>query len=338
MIRIKWKDYFSIFVFFALFAWILYISEIKWFIDIFTLIFTILVLSFLLWGLYYLVKRIFKSKNISSFGAFTSTFVFIVSIFIFIVSITLWSFVYYYNEKSPALMPEYHLTNWDKKLVFQWMVHIWSENFYERVSKNLKKYKEEWFIHFFEWVKPGKPESQQEFNKIMWVKFDAGLYENMSKLFWVTFQDYNKIINPFSQTKDINIDISMDEIIEEYKKIKKTDNNPKHVVDYKVIWDFLNKLNEKELKFTVYLSRSFLNMMIWNKEFLQQLTEAWNKEIFEVILWSRNKVLVDAIVNSNEKNIYVTYGLLHFDWVYKLLQEKDPNWKIEKIVKYRAIN
>jgi hypothetical protein len=56
-----------------------------------------------------------------------------------------------------------------------------------------------------------------------------------------------------------------------------------------------------------------------------------NKEFFEVILWERNKVLVDAIENSKYEQIFVTYWLIHFDWVYELLKEKDPNREIIEV-------
>jgi hypothetical protein len=56
-----------------------------------------------------------------------------------------------------------------------------------------------------------------------------------------------------------------------------------------------------------------------------------------VILEDRNKNLVDSIVKSEYSKIYITYWLLHFDWMYKLLQENNPNWKIVNIRYYYPI-
>ena len=64
----------------------------------------------------------------------------------------------------------------------------------------------------------------------------------------------------------------------------------------------------------------------------------WNKKIFDVIIWKRNEFLANEIQKSNDKKIYVTYWLLHFDWVLKLLQAKDPNWKIIGKKEYKIID
>jgi hypothetical protein len=66
-----------------------------------------------------------------------------------------------------------------------------------------------------------------------------------------------------------------------------------------------------------------------NSSILESMTDSFsNKEFFEIIIWERNKILVNAIENSEYDNIFVTYWLLHFEWVYSLLKEHDPNWKI----------
>jgi hypothetical protein len=47
-----------------------------------------------------------------------------------------------------------------------------------------------------------------------------------------------------------------------------------------------------------------------------------------VILEDRNKNLVNSIIKSDYNKIYITYWLLHFEWMYKLLQDNDKNWSI----------
>lgn len=333
-IKLAKKDIFSIIIFWIIFSWIFYLNWIFWLLEF---ILTLIIILILYYWVYYIIKLIFK-WNIKNFWYISSRVLFTISIILFLIFSILWSFVYYFNEKKPAYMPEYTLSNWEKTVIFQWMVHIWWENFYKKVSENLKKYKEEWFIHFFESVRPWSKESNEEFNKAIWFKFDKDLYENMSKLYWVTFQDYSKIIWEVSE-KDINVDLSMDDIIKEYKKLNVQKEQNQEVIDIsKNMNEIVNKLNSRELNLLVYVNRAVLNLLISNTETLKDLSWIWNKDIFHIILWKRNEVLADEIIKSQNKKIYVTYWLLHFDWVLKLLQEKDKNWKIIKTTNYRVIN
>lgn len=51
-------------------------------------------------------------------------------------------------------------------------------------------------------------------------------------------------------------------------------------------------------------------------------------DLFSSILDDRNAVLAEALATTEEKKVFVTYGLLHFDGVFRILQERDPRWKI----------
>jgi hypothetical protein len=42
-------------------------------------------------------------------------------------------------------------------------------------------------------------------------------------------------------------------------------------------------------------------------------------------------VLSEKIINSNDNKIYITYWLLHFKWVFDILQKNDKNWKIIEV-------
>jgi len=55
-----------------------------------------------------------------------------------------------------------------------------------------------------------------------------------------------------------------------------------------------------------------------------------NKDLFDIILDWRNKVIVKAIKTSSYDKMYITYWLMHFDWVFNLLKTSDSKWKIIK--------
>jgi hypothetical protein len=96
----------------------------------------------------------------------------------------------------------------------------------------------------------------------------------------------------------------------------------------------LSNLNDRELKILVYTNKSILNLIIksdWIKDFVTK--NFANQQLFDVILNKRNENLSKEIISSKYDKIFITYGLLHFNWVLKLLQENDSNWKIIKTEK-----
>lgn len=280
---------------------------------------------------FHIIWSYLRNKPTYYFSNFINYFLSRVSIFLIFATILFWWTSYLLNEVYPAPMPEYTITNWKIIVVFQSMSHIWTENFYKTVENNLTKYKKEWWVYFYEWVKPGSKESLDKFNTAIWIKFDDDLYKNFSKLYWVENQDNNQFMWLVNNL-DFNVDMWMDQIVKLYenKTINKEDYESKIPIDAnKVIIDTLNQLNERELKVLVYINQAILNFIIWN-EFTQTfLTNNFaNKDLFDVILDERNLVIKNAIINSKYKKIYMTYWLLHFKWVLELLQENNPKWHI----------
>ena len=137
-------------------------------------------------------------------------------------------------------------------------------------------------------------------------------------------------------TLDFNVDLNMNQIIDLYDKKISAKTNSWKVYESKVpidankiIIEALSELNEKELKILVYVNQAILNFIIWSESTQDFLTQNFsNTDLFDVILDKRNEVLSSEIIESEYNNIYITYWLLHFNWVLKLLQENDSNWKI----------
>jgi len=267
------------------------------------------------------------------FTDFIYYFLYRLSIFITLITLILWSFTYYNNEISPAPMPEITITNWEKTIIFQAMSHIWTQSFYDSIVENIKESKINWYVYFFEWVKPWTEENTEKFNKALWVKFDEELYKNFSKLYWVSNQDNNDFLWLVNDL-DFNVDLNLDEIIWYYKEnINASEENiPEDIIPIdisKQITEVLLELNEKQLKILVYINKSILNFLIRSTWIQETLTNNFtNKDLFDVILDKRNEVLANEIIKSEYNKIYLTYWLLHFKWVLELLQKDNNNWKI----------
>jgi len=269
------------------------------------------------------------------FPDFIQYFLYRVSILMIIVTITLWSLAYFFNEIFPAPMPEYTISNWTKVVKFQAMSHIWTQKFYDQIRNNIIKHKKDWWIYFFEWVKPWTKESEEKFNKAIWIQFDDELYKNFSKLYWVVNQD-NKDFLWLVNDLDYNIDLNMDEIVKLYEEKINKKEDPSDIFENKlpldankVILETLAELNDRQLKILVYINQAILNFIIWNDTTQDFLTNNFaNTDLFDVILGKRNEVLSEAIINSKSNNIYITYWLLHFDWVMEMLVENDSKWQV----------
>lgn len=283
----------------------------------------------------YFVWKFFRKKDDLWFDDFLKLFIYKVCVILYTVVIIIWGFAYYSNEISPAKMPEYTISNWKKVVVFQAMSHIAKQDFYDKVRDNIRTFKSASWVYFYEWVKPGSKESSQKFDKALWINFTPDLYKYMSRLYWLNFQNNNDFLMLVNNL-DFNVDLNLDEIVKIYEEKVKVSNvkpqeNTEIVNVSEQLLNQLNNLNDKELKILVYLDQAIMNTVIKNDKYAKGLLKnLWNQNLFDVILDERNNNLTKAIINSKYDKIYITYWLLHFEWILNLLQENDKNWKIIK--------
>lgn len=326
------KNYKYTIAYFLFWFFLAAIFIVSWLIKLFETIISLIIYSIIAFFIYKIYKNLRKKEELE-FVDFLKLFIYKICAFIYTIIIIIWSFAYYSNSINPATMPEYTITNWEKTVVFQAMSHIATESFYEEIKNNIIDFKTSSWVYFYEWVKEGSKESGDKFDKALWVNFTPDLYKHMSRLYWVTFQNNNDFFWLVNNL-DFNIDLTLDEIIKIYEKKVKTgswekNENNEIINTSEQILEKLNQLNDKELKILVYINQAILNTVIKNNEFAKNLLKnIWNEDLFDVILEERNENLVNEIIKSDYDKIYITYWLLHFDWVLKLLQKNDKNWKI----------
>ncbi len=301
----------------------------NWLVWIISFIISISFYLIIFYSFHILWKKI-RKKEISDFYMYSSKFLFSISVFIFITVSIIWTWAYLSNEVYKAKMPEYTISNWDKTIKFQSMVHIWSPEYYLEIQKNIKNFKKDWWVYFYEWVKWWTKENMQDFNKALWISFDENLYKNVSKLYGVTNQnnvDFLWLVNDL----DFNVDLDIDTIMEIYKKNTNWINNKtKEPIDAnKQIIETLAWLNQKELNVIVYINQAILNNIIWNEYIQKSLQKSiGGEDIFEVIIDERDKNLAQKVNESEYDKIYITYWLLHFDWFFNKLKSSDDSWEI----------
>ncbi len=311
-----------------IFSWIYYLSQLAG------------ILEFILWLIMYLsvfyffhvVWTYYRKKETLIILEYAKKFYISLWTVIFISLGILASFWYYQLIYKPLTIEQVTISNWDKTVVFQKMIHIAKPDYYKSIVQEIKRYKQNGYVYFFEWVKEWTEENMDNFNNALWIEFDADLYDNLSKLYGLIPQD-NSIFLDIINGEDYNIDMNIDEIIAEYKNLKKQNNITKQYtppinINAEII-NTLAELNNRQLEVLQFMNLTFLTTLTKNEAFLQSIqNNFWNELLFEVILEGRNKVIVDGIIESENKNIFATYWALHFKWVLSLLQEQDSNWKI----------
>lgn len=331
------KQIFTLIFFIIFFAFLFWLSSFVWILNTIWTLLAYLIITYLF---YFIWKSLFKKVKMT-FLEYFSYFFYKVSVWILLSVVILGSFSYYKNEISPTPMPTYYLSNWEKQVVFQAMSHIWTKDFYNNVKDKLQEKKKEGFVYFYEWVKPWTKQNEQKFNEAIWINFDKDLYKNFSKLYWVTNQD-NSIYFWLVNNLDFNVDVSIDKIIEEYTKIKTTKSSlekgeikkeNKEIIDVNSeIIKTLAELNDRELAILRYINKAILNAVIWSDKIQDTVMDNfWNADLFQIILHYRNEIIASEIQKTEYKKIFITYWLLHFDWVFELLKKSDSNWKIDKI-------
>jgi len=304
---------------------------LNWFFWVLSFLWTLFIYCSIAYGIYFWWKYLRKQIFID-YKSFAIWFLYKISLFTVILSSIIWIFAYYENEISPAPMPWYTLSNWNKEVVFQAMSHIWSKDFYNTIRKDLIDYKTASWVYFYEWVRPWSEKNKKDFNKAIWIKFDKWLYKKFSKLYGVEYQD-NTIYYNLVNNLDFNVDLSIDDIMNLYNKDpQKTKSLTPPIDATKAITDSLTSLNDRELQILVYVNKAILNFIIKSDGLKDIITKNFaNKKLFDVILGKRNEVISKTIIASEYKKIYITYWLLHFKWVFDLLKKNDPNWKIVKV-------
>lgn len=292
--------------------------------------------------LFYLVRVFYcwvARKDFPKARDFALAYVRKIGTFVLALTIVLGSFVYYQNEIDPAKLPEYTISNGEKTVRFRGMAHIASEKFYAGVKEDLANARKDGYVLFYEGVKPGTPENTKKFDVLMGFKFDKNLYSAMSKLYGLVPQNQAEIAGT-PGPKDRNVDVSIDDIIASYEKRRGTvsgDAKPSAPTETEELTANFSEelvkeaeaLNPRELAAIRYLNRAVMSMVIKNRDAGEAAFAGLGKvDLFSSILHDRNVVLAGAIASSEEKKIFVTYGLLHFDGTFYLLQEKDPRWKM----------
>lgn len=86
---------------------------------------------------------------------------------VFLLPWVLFGIVYLTNIYTPATLPRTTITNGEKTVVFQSMMHIASPGFYDEIEADMRELSTHEYIFFYEGVRSDSPESLEKLSKLM---------------------------------------------------------------------------------------------------------------------------------------------------------------------------
>ena len=239
------------------------------------------------------------------------------------------------NIYAPATLPRITISNGDKTVVFQSMMHIASPEFYTAVKKDMQKLSHDDYVFFYEGVKAGSPESLKKLSQFMGTDVSPEMYDILAEVAGLTFQWDESYTGILPST---NVDLTTDEIIQLAEK-NNTALPAQQQGDFaKILKTYYPELTPLQKNISTVIARWVINVLLrtyTNPDLAQSMKKTI--PVFDIILDERNKHIAASIQQSPNQHIYIHYGALHYAGVLKLLQEKDPRWHEINRINFRVI-
>jgi hypothetical protein len=235
---------------------------------------------------------------------------------------------------SLVFLPEnttwvYKLEVNDKEIIFQWMYHVGTNWYYEKVINNIKKYREKWYTIVYEGIKMEQSNSwslvsdelEQIFQGTDFLKNKYLLYE-WDVIWWNVLT-----------SQDLNIDITSSEIEDLFhqkqnNKQKPEWNNLQFNANMNHLWnEFIHKIKQNYITYFDYK----LIVLHYNLWLFISENSVNNKSIIDSILKDyRDEYLYNEVMKLDDKKIFIIYWEWHIEWFYNHVKYNTDSY-IEKI-------
>lgn len=262
---------------------------------------------------------------------------------------SLLTFPYFYfavkSETNPLVLPQAVLSDGNKTVIFQGMVHVGSESFYKSVVYDLEAALNDGYKIYYEGIMPSTEEANKWFAETL--AGGASLsdnYRTIADVCGVKFQlDYFQLL-----VKDIlahpehhaTVDVSTADIKAEYERLLKedpafaaavasdSDNKSEDQLSdesAKKIYAFVQQANDSQKNIIGTVCRGF---------FAYALKPGNNRAastLDPVLVDYRNVHLAQQIQADTSEKIYITYGAGHLPGLIKLLQQSNAQWEVKSL-------
>ena len=257
-------------------------------------------------------------------------------------------YLLYKVEVDPPLLPNVVLTNGDKTVVFQGMVHVGMESFYKSVVYDLESALQSGYRIYYEGIRPSPGEGDD------WYARHCGNGESLTEHFraladacGVNFQqDYFKLMEESARRypgRHVQADVTTLEMKQEYQRLIMNDPDfdelmrrrgdvgqprPPNLADRLLTWH--NQANESQQELIGVLCRGFISIALDENNIR-------DRDLDKVVVDFRNRKLVQRLLADPADKIYITYGAAHLPGVVSLLRRANPNWEILSVKWVRGL-
>jgi hypothetical protein len=306
----------------------------------------ILVIALLAIPVTWVLGKIFRNSHQSNvFPSYIK-----IAFLLILLLTTIVTFPFYYlaikSASDPLVLPQAILSNGDKTVVFQGMVHVGSEGFYKSVIYDLEEALDEGYKLYYEGIMPSTDEANKWFSDTIVGGGDlSSHYRELAEVCGVKFQlDYFQLmVHDMQQHPDqhATVDVNTADLKNEYERLLKTDSafaqavtsaDIKKQSDQKTsdiyadkILAYVKNANDGQKTIIGVICRGVFSIA------LKPSAKEHTDPLDPVLLSFRNQHLVNQILSENNKKIYITYGAGHLPGVITLLQTADPAWEVKSL-------
>jgi hypothetical protein len=229
----------------------------------------------------------------------------------------------------------YEFSNWDKNIVFQWMYHVGTQQYYAQVIDNIEKYRKLDYTIVYEWIKMEKSSTGEVVDDKLENIFSGTDFLKNKYLFF----EWDIIWNKYLKDEDLNIDISNLKIQELFKEKQAEEESDKTYSEEKIniqawvnSWSKINNfIYNYKSKYITALDYKFITIHYNLGLYLSLLNQSTQKSILDSILKDyRDEYLYDNVMKLENDKIFIIYWEWHVDWFYNHLN-KNNNWKVLKL-------
>lgn len=256
------------------------------------------------------------------------------------------------TDTRPAVVPQVALNNGSKRVVFQGMQHIGSENFYKAVIYDVEKALSEGYVVFYEGVQTPTPESKAFFEKLSHELVGgsdlSGTYKSIGEVCGMKFQlDYFGLLEADKAQRPkrhVTADVDAIELKAEYERLMRVDPafaqahandfQPKPATNDNAFMlkavEWLKNGSEAQKTLGGVACRGLFTLS-------QPAQDSPPGHMEPVILDFRNRALAKQIMESTDDKIFITYGSAHLPGLVAELRKLDPKWSVGSVKWMRTI-
>ncbi len=234
----------------------------------------------------------------------------------------------------------YVLSNGDKKIIFQWLHHIWTREYYSEIRSHLDQKRWEGYATvLLERLGTWTIENEKIFARATGYDDERDeIWQSLRESNGLIKQGYRFLLRDFSGYQYEYVDMSIDEIIQKAQTrypdiLQEYGSTQSWKWEESTFWGYISR------NITPLGQRYFSSFVIFAFFFTPKVDISTPKEeniTADLELNYRDEHLAEKLLDSPEKKILVLYGEWHIPGIYRNLRNVDPRWQLLETKEFRV--